>query len=368
MIHLLIHPGVRIDDMRTAVFKRPLLSLPEGEELLLPVCPAEERASVQVIAKGEHVRRFEPLARGRDNLPLCYAPTAGTVDGCVLREIPSRGKMACVRLLPNGEESAPHPLSRPSRTKVIPQKVLRAAGLLRLNDEVDGAPLEAKLEHYCNEKIDLLVCDALCDDPFCADGLCTLTEMTEEVCDGLRLAAQACGCSQTLIAVFRAQAAGFHTVQRLQGGLGDCELLNVDGRYPLWPALQKMPRFAGQKLGRIGAQACMIVDFHTHAFPQKIAAGAIAALEASSKVPAYRDGTAESLVASMRSAGIDRSVLLPIATKPTQVTSVNRFAAECSGTNGIVSFGSVHPDCENWRKILRGIRSMETIEREDLYK
>jgi len=102
----------------------------------------------------------------------------------------------------------------------------------------------------------------------------------------------------------------------------------------------------------------MIVDFHTHAFPQKIAAGAIAALEASSKVPAYRDGTAESLVASMRSAGIDRSVLLPIATKPTQVTSVNRFAAECSGTNGIVSFGSVHPDCENWRKILRGIRSM----------
>lgn len=102
----------------------------------------------------------------------------------------------------------------------------------------------------------------------------------------------------------------------------------------------------------------MIIDFHTHAFPQKIAAGAIASLEASSKVPANREGTAESLVASMRSAGIDRSVLLPIATKPTQVTSVNRFAAEWNGKDGVLSFGSVHPECENWREVLREIKAM----------
>lgn len=102
----------------------------------------------------------------------------------------------------------------------------------------------------------------------------------------------------------------------------------------------------------------MVIDFHTHAFPQKIAARAIASLEASSGEPAYREGTAEALVASMRRAGVDRSVLLPIATKPSQVTSVNRFAAEWNGKSGILSFGSVHPDCPDWRGVLEEIRSM----------
>ena len=102
----------------------------------------------------------------------------------------------------------------------------------------------------------------------------------------------------------------------------------------------------------------MIIDFHTHAFPQKIAESAIAALKASSKVPAYRQGTAESLVASMRSAGIDRSVLLPIATKPSQVVSVNRFAAEWNGKQGLLSFGSVHPEYPDWREALHQIKAM----------
>ncbi|MGI6261471.1 MAG: 4Fe-4S dicluster domain-containing protein [Acutalibacteraceae bacterium] len=257
MTHLLLHPGVRIDDMRAAAFKRPLLSLPEGEELLLPVCSAKERGTAQVISKGERVRRFEPLARDGDGLPLCYAPTAGTVDGCVAKDIPGRGKMICVRLIPGSGEHAARTLSRPSRTEATPQKILRAAGLLRLDDETDGEPLQEKLERYRSEEIDTLVCDALCDDPFMADGLCALTEMTEEVCDGLQLAAKACGCGRMLIAVFRAQAAGFGAVQRLKSSLDGCELLNINGKYPVWPALKRLRRFADQKLGRIGVQACL---------------------------------------------------------------------------------------------------------------
>ena len=52
-----------------------------------------------------------------------------------------------------------------------------------------------------------------------------------------------------------AKAAGSGTVKRLQGRLNDCELLNLDGKFPIWPALKKLPRFAGKKIGRIGAQA-----------------------------------------------------------------------------------------------------------------
>ena len=257
MVHLLLHSGVRIDDMRAAAFKRPFLSLPECGGLLLPVCPARERSEIRVVSEGERVRRFEPLARDAENRPLCYAPAAGVVGRCVTKEIPGRGKMICVRLTPSGGEQAVRPLSRPSREEATPQKILRAAELLCLNDETDGEPLAEKLERYGRDGIDTLICDALCDDPFMADGLCTLTEMTGEVCDGLRLAARACGCSRVVIAVFRAQAAGIRTVRRLRKSLDGCELLNLNGRYPVWPALKKLHRFAGKKLGRIGAQACL---------------------------------------------------------------------------------------------------------------
>ena len=190
-------------------------------------------------------------------LPLCYAPTAGVVDGCVAKEIPGKGKMLCVYLLTGNEQPKAHTLSRPSKADAAPEKVVKAAGLLRLSDETDGELLEEKLKRYGSEKIDVLICDAICDDPFAADGLCVLTEMTEEVLDGLKLAAKACGCSQTMVAVFRAKAAGSGTVKRLQGRLNDCELLNLDGKFPIWPALKKLPRFAGKKIGRIGAQACL---------------------------------------------------------------------------------------------------------------
>lgn len=99
----------------------------------------------------------------------------------------------------------------------------------------------------------------------------------------------------------------------------------------------------------------MLIDFHTHAFPDKIANRAIDVLEAnilkySGDVPyahaSYR-GTLNELKSSMAENDVDISVVLPIATTPTQSTSINRYAAEINQLPGIISFGSVHPIQEN---------------------
>ena len=60
----------------------------------------------------------------------------------------------------------------------------------------------------------------------------------------------------------------------------------------------------------------MVVDFHTHIFPEKIAARTIEKLEKLANVKAFTDGREESLVASMRQADVDLSVVLPVVTKP----------------------------------------------------
>ncbi len=89
----------------------------------------------------------------------------------------------------------------------------------------------------------------------------------------------------------------------------------------------------------------MVIDFHTHCFPEKIAKKAIEELSrCSGNVIAQHNGSVGSLSAKMKKMGVDASVVLNISTNPKQQTSVNNFAIEINSLPGIVAFGSVHPD------------------------
>lgn len=110
----------------------------------------------------------------------------------------------------------------------------------------------------------------------------------------------------------------------------------------------------------------MLIDFHTHIFPDKIAERAIASLEGNllkhtkdeSLSKAYTRGTLKELKDSMKEQGVDVSVVMPIATTVTQSESINRFAIEINGKNGIYSFGSVHPLEDNIEDKLKHIKEM----------
>lgn len=102
----------------------------------------------------------------------------------------------------------------------------------------------------------------------------------------------------------------------------------------------------------------MLIDFHTHCFPDKIAKSAIDKLSfASGGLIPNTDGTVAGLKALMKSQNVDRAVLLSIATNATQQTKVNDFAASVNG-DGIISFGSVFPDSEDCLYELERIKSL----------
>ena len=82
----------------------------------------------------------------------------------------------------------------------------------------------------------------------------------------------------------------------------------------------------------------MIIDFHTHIFPDKIAQRSIQSLSEVSGVKAATDGTLSGLLASMDKSGVDLSVIMPVVTKPSQFESVNTFAAKLSMTVSAASF------------------------------
>lgn len=89
----------------------------------------------------------------------------------------------------------------------------------------------------------------------------------------------------------------------------------------------------------------MLIDFHTHAFPDKIAPRAMTTLShASGGLRPQTDGTAASLKAEMERDGVDLSVVLSIATNPQQQRKVNDFAMLLDREKEFVAFGSIHPD------------------------
>ncbi len=102
----------------------------------------------------------------------------------------------------------------------------------------------------------------------------------------------------------------------------------------------------------------MVIDFHTHSFPDELADRAVGRLAQNGGIPNYLDGRVSSIQKSMKKAGIDYSVLLPIATKPTQQKTINRIAITTNETfreSGLISFGTVHPDNEDYKDILRNL-------------
>lgn len=96
----------------------------------------------------------------------------------------------------------------------------------------------------------------------------------------------------------------------------------------------------------------MVIDFHTHTFPDKIAAATVAKLAAMAHIRPFSDGTAGGLSAASKAAGVGLSVVLPVATSPRQVAHINDFAArtnESTGETGLLSFSCIHPDYPEWR-------------------
>ncbi len=88
----------------------------------------------------------------------------------------------------------------------------------------------------------------------------------------------------------------------------------------------------------------MVLDFHTHAWPDKIARAALALMAGRSDLTPLTDGTYAHTEQMLRSWGVDHAIVLPVATKASQHQTINEFAASINAQNPFfTSFGSVHP-------------------------
>ena len=119
----------------------------------------------------------------------------------------------------------------------------------------------------------------------------------------------------------------------------------------------------------------MIIDFHTHIFPEKIAERTISALATSSASKPHTNGTESGLISAMENSGVTLSINLPVLTKPSQIDSIISFGNEInskyseavnnilSGSEegsapAILSFAGIHPNDDAPEEHLELIKSL----------
>lgn len=99
----------------------------------------------------------------------------------------------------------------------------------------------------------------------------------------------------------------------------------------------------------------MVIDFHTHIFPDELAPRALDSMRACTSTSRFgADGTLAGLLESMDHAGIDRSITLPVASRPDQLSTINAYATSLD-TSRIVAFGALHPTADTLEACVRGL-------------
>jgi predicted TIM-barrel fold metal-dependent hydrolase len=98
----------------------------------------------------------------------------------------------------------------------------------------------------------------------------------------------------------------------------------------------------------------MVIDFHSHIYPDKIAARAVESICAFYTIPMVCDGTVNGLLeyakpqAGAAGDSIDRFVVFSAAAAPGQVVSINNFIAKTVQEHPqLIGFGTLHPDFED---------------------
>lgn len=86
----------------------------------------------------------------------------------------------------------------------------------------------------------------------------------------------------------------------------------------------------------------MIIDFHTHCYPDAVAAHAMAAMTGAAEACPEADGTLDHLRRSVHEAGADYFVQLSVVTAPRHQYNVNQFALKVNALPDAFSFCGVH--------------------------
>ncbi len=103
-----------------------------------------------------------------------------------------------------------------------------------------------------------------------------------------------------------------------------------------------------------------VVDFHVHAFADKIAKKAAENLRDYYLMPLVGDGTFDVIYNRAKKASVDKMVIHAVATKQTQVEIINNYVTDVvkSSPETLIGFGTIHRDFDDYKNEIKRVRDM----------
>lgn len=103
----------------------------------------------------------------------------------------------------------------------------------------------------------------------------------------------------------------------------------------------------------------MIIDFHTHVYPDRLADATVKKLAEAASIEAAGNGKKEGLLREMEEDGVDFSIVLPVLTAPRHFDTVNAVARamnESADRDRLCSFAGIHPENDHLKQRIRDIK------------
>lgn len=103
----------------------------------------------------------------------------------------------------------------------------------------------------------------------------------------------------------------------------------------------------------------MIIDFHAHLYPAKIAEKASKAIGDFYDTSMAYNGTSDELLASGSKIGVTKYVVHSAASTPKQVQTINDFIkSEVDAHSEFIGYGTIHPDFADFENELKRVKEM----------
>lgn len=102
----------------------------------------------------------------------------------------------------------------------------------------------------------------------------------------------------------------------------------------------------------------MIIDTHTHIFPDKIAAIVVNKMVEGRGSKFYGDFTVRGQLSTMDRCGINSSLVFCLAERPSVVRAANDFLASVCDGQRLVTLGTIHPDYEDFEDEIDRLKAM----------
>ena len=246
--------GVRLDSHKKPAINRPIETPEPSPGAVVPLYTLGRTRLETTVGLGEKLAKFAPLAISKIRNHAIVSPVSGTLKNIETLTHPFLGRVPCA-LIQIDPELPPLRMRGYSLDEISEDEIIELSKVAGIIDEYDGLPLYKKLRSFREERIRLVVCDVVEDEPYVSSGIRCLLERTADAAEGLRILRKATGAARAVIAV--ADDGDCKELSKLHSSIEGISLLRVGGAYPIWTGLGKKIKKNFGAFGKVGVQACL---------------------------------------------------------------------------------------------------------------